>query len=184
MNTLYTNKTNELIETLQNSENVHNQLRHIVRQFKQAFDSGHKVLVAGNGGSAAQAQHLSDEMVGRYKNDRPAYPVIALSADGAVVTCIGNDYGFANIFSRQVEALGEAGDVFVGLTTSGTSENILNAAQTARGLGMTIVAFTGENGTFKDTADYPLIAPSKTGARIQEVHLHSIHLLCEEFENN
>lgn len=184
MNPLYTQKTDELIETLQNTQDFHKQLEHIVRQFKQAFAANNKVLVAGNGGSAAQAQHLSDEMVGRYKNTRPAYPVISLSADGAVVTCIGNDYGFENIFSRQVQALGQAGDLFLGLTTSGTSKNILTAAETARELGMTIIAFTGKNGTFKDTADYPLIAPSEVGPRIQEMHLHAIHLLCEEFENN
>jgi D-sedoheptulose 7-phosphate isomerase len=121
-------------------------------------------------------------MVGRYKGDRPAYPVVALTADGAVITCIGNDYGYDEIFKRQVTALGKEGDIFIGLTTSGTSKNILLAAKQARKQGMTIIAFTGEKGKFKDMADNAIISPSKVTARIQELHLHAIHLICETFE--
>ena len=172
----------ELREVLNNVTQYHEQIDGVARHLKEAFAKGKKVLVAGNGGSAAEAQHLSDEMVGRYKKDRTAYPVIALTADSAVLTCIGNDYGYDQLFARQVEALGQEGDVFIGLTTSGTSKNILRAAEKARERGMTIIALTGPKGDFKDMADFVIIAPSITGARIQEMHLHAIHLLCEEFE--
>lgn len=176
-------QSKELQEVLGQADDFHDQILLVVRQLKEAFAKGSKVLVAGNGGSAAEAQHLSDEMVGRYKKDRSAYPVIALTCDGAVLTCIGNDYGFDVVFDRQVEALGRAGDVFIGLTTSGTSKNIIAAALKARECGMTVIAMTGKGGTFKDLADYAIIAPSEAGPRIQEMHLHAIHLLCEAFED-
>lgn len=149
---------------------------------KEAFEKGKKVLIAGNGGSAAEAQHFSDEFVGRYKADRPAYPVVALTADGAVLTCIGNDYGYEDVFARQVEALGREGDIFIGLTTSGNSKNILKAAKVAHDQGMTVVAFTGPSGALTEIADHAIVSPSKTGSRIQELHLHAIHLICEAFE--
>ncbi len=176
-------ETEELGGVLGDVENFHEQLGVVVRQLKEVFENGGKVLVAGNGGSAAEAQHLSDEIVGRYKEDRAPYPVVALTCDGAVLTCVGNDYGFDDVFARQVEALGKEGDIFIGLTTSGNSKNILRAAEKAREMGMTVISFTGERGKFKEVADYALVVPSKTGARIQELHLHAIHLICEEFEN-
>jgi len=172
----------ELRATLDNLHEFHQQVDSVARHLQEVFAQGRKVLVAGNGGSAAEAQHLSDEMVGRYKSDRMPYPVVALTADSAVLTCIGNDYGYEQVFARQVEALGQEGDVFIGLTTSGKSMNILRAAEKARERGMTIIAFTGPAGEFKDMADIAVISPSTTGARIQELHLHAIHLLCEEFE--
>jgi len=182
MKKVFKKHSNELRAVLGNVDEFHGQIEQIVRQFKEAFKNGNKVLVAGNGGSAAEAQHLSDEMVGRYKEDRSAYPVVSLTADTAVITCVGNDYGYDQVFARQVEALGKEGDIFVGLTTSGTSKNILLAADKAREMGMTVIAFCGEKGTFRDTADYSLISPSETGARMQEMHLHAIHLICEAFE--
>lgn len=186
-NTLMTKKifkkhSEELKTVLENLGNFHAQVEMVATQLKEAFEKGNKVLIAGNGGSAAEAQHFSDEMVGRYKADRSAYPVIALTADGAVLTCIGNDYGYEEVFVRQVRALGSEGDIFIGLTTSGTSKNILKAAEAAHDQGMTVIAFTGPKGTFKDTADYAIISPSETGARMQELHLHAIHLICEAFE--
>lgn len=182
MKDMYKKQSRELRDALGDVEVFHDQIAQVVKQLQEAFAAGNKVLVAGNGGSAAEAQHLSDEMVGRYKEDRLPYPVVALTADSAVLTCIGNDYGYENIFKRQVEALGKEGDIFVGLTTSGTSRNILAAAAKAREMGMTVIAFTGEKGTFKDMADYAVVAPTKTGARMQELHLHAIHLICEAFE--
>ena len=167
---------------LGNLGEFHGQVAMVVQQLKEAFGNGNKVLVAGNGGSAAEALHFSDEMVGRYKEDRPAYPVVALTADGAVITCIGNDYGYEEVFARQVRALGNEGDIFIGLTTSGTSKNILKAAEAAHDQGMTVIAFTGPRGTFKNTADYAVISPSETPSRMQELHLHAIHLICESFE--
>lgn len=175
-------ETKDLRKALQKLEPFHFALEEVAEVLTRAFDAGHTVYVAGNGGSATQAQHLSDEMVGRYKTNRRPYPVVALTADSAVLTCIGNDFGFDQIFSRQVEALGREGDVFIGLSTSGESKNILAAAKEAKKNGMTVIAITGEKGTFKDMADYVISAPAKSTARIQELHLHAIHLLCEAFE--
>jgi len=172
----------ELHEVTANLDTFHDQVLQVVRQLKEAFAAGNKVLIAGNGGSAAEAQHFSDEMVGRYKADRAPYPAIALTADGMVLTCIGNDYGYEHVFERQVTALGKEGDVFIGLTTSGSSENILLAAKAAREAGMTVISLTGTEGPLTDLSDYVIESPSKTGARIQEMHLHAIHLICEGFE--
>lgn len=160
----------------------HEQVTEVVKQIKEAFAADKIVYVAGNGGSATLAQHLSDEMVGKYSQDRPAYPVVALTADSAVLTCIGNDYGFEHVFSRQIEALGKEGDIFIAYSTSGNSKNILEAAGKARDQGMTVIAFTGSQGTLKDMADYVVVSPGKTTNRIQELDLHAIHLICEAFE--
>lgn len=168
---------------LEDMSEFHDQVAAVAGQLKEAFSRGKKVLVAGNGGSAAEAQHLSDEMVGRYKKDRPAYPVIALTCDGAVLTCIGNDYGFEDVFRRQVEALGNEGDIFIGLTTSGASKNILAAAKQARAQGMTVIAFCGQVGPLAEQADYAIKSPSDTASIVQELHLHAIHCLCELFED-
>jgi D-sedoheptulose 7-phosphate isomerase len=162
----------------------HEQVSEVVVQLQEAFDGGYRVYVAGNGGSAAEAQHLSDEMVGRYKEDRPAYPVVALTCDGAVLTCIGNDYGYDKVFSRQLLALGKEGDVFVALSTSGNSPNIVHACATAKDLGMTIIGFTGMSGKLNEVADYAITIDSQHAARIQEMHLHAIHLICTAFEPN
>lgn len=182
MKDLFAEQTAELAHVVSNLGSFHGQVEKVARLLHETFEHGGTVYVAGNGGSAAEAQHFSDEMVGRYKGDRTAYPVIALTADSAVVTCIGNDFGFDSVFQRQIEALGKQGDVFIGLTTSGTSKNILLAAEAARDRGMTVVAFTGERGSFKDTADCALVVPTQVGARMQELHLHAIHLICETFE--
>lgn len=160
----------------------HEQLAEATKQIKEALKAGKKILVAGNGGSATLAQHLSDEMVGRYRTNRAPYPVIALTADSAVITCIGNDFGFDDIFKRQVEALGSEGDIFIAYSTSGNSANILSACEQARAQGMTVVAFTGSKGKLKDMADYPVVSPAKRTARIQELDLHAVHLLCEALE--
>lgn len=146
------------------------------------FARGGKALICGNGGSAAEAQHFSDEMLGRYKANRPSYPVIALTADSAALTCIGNDFGFGDIFARQVEALGKQGDVFIGLSTSGNSRNVLRASEVAKGRGLTVIALTAPQGKLRELADIAIESPSTTTARIQEIHLHAIHLLAECFE--
>ena len=179
---IFKDHTQELRETIDRLDEYYKQVYAVAKQFKEAFDNGKKVLIAGNGGSGSQALHLSDEMVGRYRNDRRAYPVISLTADGAVITCIGNDFGYENVFARQIAALGQEGDIFVGLTTSGTSPNIVKAAEVARENGMTIIGFVGESGTLKEMADFVISSPSKKSAVVQEMHLHAIHLLCELFE--
>lgn len=183
MKALFQEQTEELKNVLEHADKFHEHVMAVVEHLHSAWAQGHKVLIAGNGGSAAEAQHFSDEMLGRYKSNRKPFAVVALTADSAAITCIGNDFGYEYVFSRQVEALGNEGDVFIGLSTSGNSKNILNAAAAARGNGMTVVALTGPKGTLKDMADYAIIAPTETPARMQELHLHAIHLICEAFED-
>lgn len=154
----------------------------IAAVLRSTFARGGKVLVCGNGGSAAEAQHFSDEMLGRYRANRQSYPVIALTADAAALTCIGNDFGFDEIFARQVEALGNRGDVLFALSTSGNSPNVLRALTVAKERGLISVGLTGLRGRLREQADLVLSVPATSTARIQEVHLHAIHLLCEYFE--
>ncbi len=179
---LFLSHTQELVRACDNIAEFHVQVEMVSNQLSSTFAEHKKVLIAGNGGSAAEAQHFSDELVGRYRLNRKAYPVVALTADSMVLTCIGNDYGYENVFARQVEALGQPGDIFIGLTTSGTSENILLAAETARKCGMTIIAFTGMKGPFREMADFAVTSPSDKAAIVQELHLHAIHLICETLE--
>ncbi len=180
---LFAEHTQQLASALEKTADFHQQVLAVVEHLKEAFDNNKTVYIAGNGGSATLAQHLSDEMVGRYKGDRRPYPVVALTADSAVLTCIGNDYGYDQVFSRQIGALGKEGDVFIALSTSGNSKNILKAAVAARERGLTVIAFTGKQGTLKDLADYAITTPGDTTARIQERDLHAIHLICEAFED-
>lgn len=176
-------ETVELVHALEGlTEEFYASVERAARLVQEAFDRGRKVLICGNGGSAAEAQHFSDEMVGRYKMNRPSFPVIALTADSAVLTCIGNDYGFEEIFARQVEAYGQPGDILIGLSTSGRSINVLRAATTALRRQMSVIALTAPHGTLRDLATVSIISPSTTTARIQEIHLHAIHLLSEYFE--
>lgn len=148
----------------------------------QTYSSGGKVLICGNGGSAAEAQHFSDEMIGRYKKNRSALPVVSLTADSAALTCIGNDFGFEELFARQVQGLGKAGDVLIGISTSGNSKNILRAVEEARKKQMKVIALTAPQGKLRELADITIESPSLITARIQELHLHVVHLLSEFFE--
>ena len=141
--------------------------------------SGHKVVIFGNGGSAAQAQHFAGELVGRYRLDRQSLPAIALSSDGSILTCIGNDYDFNETFSRQIRAFIQQGDVAIGLTTSGASANVLRALETAAELGATTIGLTGEKGLERIQPDMLLRVPSANTARIQEGHLLIIHAWCD-----
>lgn len=175
-------ESEELKEAMKNLDEFHAQVSAVIKHLKEAFLAGGHVYTAGNGGSAAEAQHLAEEFIGRYKSNRPSYPAVALSADGTALTCIANDFGYEHVFRRQIEALGREGDVFVGLSTSGNSQNILLAAEQAHSNGMTVIALTGQRGKLKDVADYVIVAPANTAARIQELHLHAIHLICEAFE--
>ena len=144
---------------------------------------GGKLLTCGNGGSAADALHLAEELVGRYKIDRRALPAICLNSDVTALTCIGNDYGYDAIFSRQVEALGRRGDVLVGFTTSGNSANVLAAFAAARAHGIITVLLSGKDGGKARTqCDFPIIVPSDTTARIQEVHTLVLHQWLEAID--
>lgn len=140
--------------------------------------NGGKLIVFGNGGSAADAQHLSAELVGRYRQDRKAFPAIALTTDSSALTSISNDYGFDTIFSRQLEALGKPGDVVVAISTSGNSPNVLQALATAKKLGITSIGLTGKSGgKLRSSVDVCLTVPSDSTPRIQEAHSLIIHIL-------
>ena len=141
--------------------------------------AGGKLLVAGNGGSAADSQHLVAEFVSRLTVDRPALRAIALTTDTSILTAIGNDYAYDYVFARQVEALGEPGDVFLGISTSGNSKNILSALREARSRGMHTIGFTGNGGgAMRELCDYNIIIPSNTTMNIQESHLALEHIFC------
>jgi D-sedoheptulose 7-phosphate isomerase len=148
-----------------------------------ALAAGHKLLIIGNGGSAADAQHIAAEIVGRYKQDRPGYAAIALTTDTSALTAITNDYGFEQVFARQVEGLGRRGDVLLALSTSGRSPNILAALRKARERGLVTIGFTGTKGLAMGGAcDHLLIAPSDDTPVIQQIHLAVAHGICEEIE--
>jgi len=149
----------------------------------ECFRRGNRVLLAGNGGSAADAQHIAAEFVGRFSHERPGLPSIALSADTSMLTAIGNDYGFEKLFARQIEANGKTGDVFVALTTSGNSSNILEAITVAKRLGITTVGFTGAGGAIQGMCDWVIKVPSTSTPRIQEAHITIAHAICEWVEN-
>lgn len=143
------------------------------------YRSGNKILVAGNGGSAADAQHFAGELVSRFAFDRPGLPAIALTTDTSILTAIGNDYGYERLFSRQLEANGRPGDLFLGISTSGNSPNVLLAAETARKMSIKVVGLTGEGGgKLASLCDECLCVPSKSTPRIQECHLIVEHILC------
>lgn len=148
-----------------------------------AFANGGKVLICGNGGSAADAQHLAAELIGRFEQERPALPAIALTTDSSVLTAIGNDYSFAQIFARQVSGLGQPGDILIAISTSGNSENVLAAIESAHEREMLVIALTGKGGgRIKDAlyeTDLHICAPSERTARIQEVHSLTVHCLCD-----
>jgi len=152
---------------------------HMIR----AIRDGKKVLWCGNGGSAADSQHLGAELVGRFRRERRAWPSIALSTDTSVLTALGNDYGYHAVFARQVEALCQAGDILVGLSTSGNSPNVCNAIECARSIGAYTVGMTGENGgQLAAMADICLRVASSNTARIQECHVLFGHMLCDRIE--
>jgi D-sedoheptulose 7-phosphate isomerase len=157
--------------------------RKIAAAITSALRSGNKLLVIGNGGSAADAQHIAAEIVGRYKLDRPGYAAIALTTDTSALTSIANDYGFEQVFARQVEGLGRRGDVLLALSTSGKSPNILAALRLARERGLVTVGFTGTNGeSLRALSDHLLVAPSDDTPVIQQIHLAVAHGICDEIE--
>jgi D-sedoheptulose 7-phosphate isomerase len=148
-----------------------------------AFREGHKVLLFGNGGSATDAAHIAAEFVGRYKRERKPLPAIALATDIAAITCIANDYGYDELFARQIRAHGQKGDIAIAISTSGNSPNVLNGARAARDCGLATVAWTGgTGGKLAALVDYPFIVPSTVTARIQESHITLGHVLCEFVE--
>lgn len=155
----------------------------VAEQMIKTLQTGGKILICGNGGSAADAQHFAAELVGRFRRTRPNWAAIALTVDASILTSLGNDFGFEQIFARQVQALGRAGDILVAISTSGRSKNVLAAVEVAAALDLTTVGLTGE-GTSKlgEMVDYPLPIPSSNTAFIQQGHMAVIHALCELVE--
>lgn len=150
----------------------------------ETLKQGNKILLCGNGGSAADAQHIAAELTGRYKTERKALPGIALTTDTSALTAIGNDYGYDSVFSRQVEALANDGDMLIGISTSGNSQNVLNAFESARARGCKLLALTGrDGGKMKAMADWNLIVPSNDTPRIQEMHILIGHTLCQAVDD-
>ncbi|MGP9813680.1 D-sedoheptulose 7-phosphate isomerase [Rhodopseudomonas sp. NSM] len=151
----------------------------------KALRDGRKILIAGNGGSAADAQHIAAEIIGRYRHNRPAWPAIALTTDTSALTAIANDYGFDRVFARQVEGLGQRGDVFIGITTSGRSPNILAALTVARERGLVTIGMTGPAGaSMAALCDHLLVAPGAETALVQQIHLMAAHAICDEIETS
>jgi D-sedoheptulose 7-phosphate isomerase len=156
----------------------------VIKSVSHAFESGNKIFFFGNGGSAADAQHLAAEFVNRYVMDRPPLPAIALTTDTSILTSVSNDLAFDEIFAKQLRALGKEGDVAIGISTSGNSPNVIKAFEVAKEIGMKKVAFTGNNGgVISKMADFSLVVPSTSTPRIQEVHILIGHILCEMVEH-
>ncbi len=150
-----------------------------------ALQNGNKIMVAGNGGSAADAQHIVAELVGRFTTERRGLAALALTTDTSILTSVGNDYGFNYIFARQIQGLGKSGDVFIGISTSGNSENIIKAVEEAKKRGVITIGFLGKSGgDLKNLVDYPIVIDSDNTARIQEMHILIGHILCEYIDVN
>ena len=158
-------------------------IEQVVKLIATAFREGRKVLLFGNGGSATDAAHIAAEFVGRYHRDRVPLPAIALATDIAAITCIANDYGYEELFARQIRAHGQKGDVAIAISTSGNSPNVLKGVEAARAIGLTTIAWTGgSGGKLAGMVDHPFVVPSKVTARIQETHITLGHVLCELIE--
>jgi len=174
----------ELLDKCLNNEDFLKTVQDFSKSLVECFQSEGNLLVCGNGGSHCDALHFSEELTGRYRKDRSPLGAVALG-EASHVTCVSNDYGFEHIFSRQVEGLGRSGDVFVGITTSGNSENVLNAVKAAKKKGLKTIALTGKSGgKIKDMADLSIIVPSNVTDRIQEVHIKIIHTVIQSVERS
>lgn len=157
--------------------------RTIAQVVTDALKAGNKLLLIGNGGSAADAQHIAAEIVGRYKQERPGWAAIALTTDTSALTAIANDYGFEQVFARQVQGLARRGDVLFALTTSGRSPNILAALRMAREIGVTTVGFTGAKGdSMRASCDHLFVSPTEDTPVIQQVHMMAMHAICDAVE--
>lgn len=170
-------------ELLLRDENLISTVAAVSKTTVEALSKGNKLVLFGNGGSAADSQHIAAEFVGRFAFDRPALPALALSVNTSCLTAIGNDYGFDVVFSRQIEALGREGDVAIGISTSGNSPNVLRAMTVAKRMGISTVAFTGSTGgKLKNAVDHCICAPSNETPRIQECHILIGHIISELVE--
>ncbi|MEF2600823.1 MAG: D-sedoheptulose 7-phosphate isomerase [Fusobacterium mortiferum] len=171
-----------LLENFIKEEEERRETEKVAKELADVFTKGNKVLICGNGGSNCDALHFAEEFTGRFRGDRKALPAIAIS-DSSHITCVGNDYGFDYIFSRGVEAYGKEGDMFLGISTSGNSPNVIKAVEAAKKLGMkTCVLLGKDGGKLKGMCDYEFIIPGKTSDRIQEIHMMILHIIIEGVE--
>lgn len=155
-----------------------------VKALTKALKRNHKIFFFGNGGSAADSQHIAAEFIGRFQKERRSLPAIALTTDTSILTALGNDYGFDRVFARQIEGLGEKGDVAFGISTSGHSKNVLEGIEKANSMGLITISLTGhDGGSLAKLTDISLIVPSKSTARIQESHICMAHAICELVED-
>jgi D-sedoheptulose 7-phosphate isomerase len=167
-------------ETIARLDTLIPDIARLAELVRASLSRGGKILLMGNGGSAADSQHIAAELVGRFQRERKGLASIALSTDTSILTSVGNDYGFEQVFSRQVEALCSERDVLIGISTSGNSANVLRAIEAGKAIGATTVAFTGEGGgKLGALCDLTLAAPSRVTARVQEAHILIGHILCE-----
>ena len=175
----------ESIETNKLTQSLSPQIEKAANLIIDALKKNKKILIAGNGGSASQASHFAAEFIGRYKIERKGLPCIALTTDTSILTAWSNDYNFETVFERQIEALANAGDVFIALSTSGNSKNLIKAIETARKLNVHVIGLLGKDGgKMKNTPSVEIIVPSDNTPRIQEAHLMILHIICELVEKN
>lgn len=175
----------EHIATAQRLATLESDIFKICTLCNEAILRGNKILLAGNGGSAADAQHIAAEFVGRFVKERQSFPALALTVDTSALTAIANDYGFERVFARQIEGLGNEGDVFIGISTSGNSASIIKAAEKAREKGLKIALFLGrDGGILRGMGDAEIIVPSVVTAHIQEMHILIGHIICQFIDEN
>ena len=160
-------------------------LLEVAKVASSTIKANKKIMLCGNGGSAADSQHIAAEFIGRFEKERKSMAAIALTTDTSALTAIGNDYGYEEVFSRQVEGLGQSGDLLIGISTSGNSKNVVKALKVAKKKGIRTVALVGDkpNGVIQTIADYVLVAPSANTARIQECHILMMHTICQLVES-
>lgn len=176
-------KSYETKQAIYENDDLLNKIEEVSRLCVEVYRNSKKTILAGNGGSAADAQHIAAELVGRYGFDRPSIPSLALTTDTSCLTAIGNDYGYDKIFSRQLEGMGQSGDLFIGISTSGNSKNIINAFEVAKQKGIKSVALVGrEGGEMAKIADVAIVVPSDSTPRIQESHILIGHIICDIIE--
>lgn len=171
-----------LLENFIKEEEKRKETEKVAEALAEVFNNGNKVLICGNGGSNCDALHFAEEFTGRFRGDRRALPAIAIS-ESSHITCVGNDYGFDYVFSRGVEAYGKSGDMFIGISTSGNSGNVIKAVEAAKKIGMkTCVLLGKDGGKLKGMCDYEFIIPGKTSDRVQEIHMMILHIIIEGVE--
>lgn len=183
------NLINDIVEdSIKTKENFfkHNtdRIESCAEKMVEALKDGKKILLCGNGGSAADCQHIAAEFINRFQMERSPLPALALTTDTSVITSIGNDYSYDDIFLKQVQALGKKGDIVIGISTSGNSPNVVKAMQEAKDMGLVTIGFSGTKGQLKELCDISFCVDSTTTARIQEVHILLAHILCDITERN